>query len=188
VLSQAGLAPWQPPKPSFQSSALERPSELHADLDLRPTLAEARVLARSVISSPRFSPHTLDKILDADEIEQDLQAVYNQNVRGDVQFAASRFRSFMAIYLSRTFESAISGDNVSHRAQALWCRDMAIKELPHLSLKRNLVCWVHSILRESATSNDRFVSRLCCCCAPRPCLIPAVSTCMICLAWHHAFA
>lgn len=168
VFAQAGLPPYEPTASETSSPTCPDLLQQHEnelpDLSVLPSAETARTLAHSVLQAGKYSPHTLEKIIDKEEIDADFRAAFREDGQISLDPSPSRFRCCMVVYLAMCLEQGVSGVDTTSNQQWAACRRIAMSDLASVVIRDDVVSVAYYDERYSPVDRRRRACRLCCFC------------------------
>lgn len=107
--------------------------------DALPTMEEVRAIIQSLVESSKHGPSNLDKIINLSQLGEDCRLVYGPNGLHSSEFAPSRFRCFLTVYLALCMDSAANGEVITTDSRAMACLSTGLRELGSVTAKEDVV-------------------------------------------------
>ena len=104
-----------------------------------PSMEETRGIIRSLLESAKHGPSNLDKIIGQAQLEEDCRLVYGPDGLTSPEYAGSRFRCFITVYLAMCMAAAANGEDVTEDTRAMACRAIGMQELVLVTSREDLV-------------------------------------------------
>lgn len=126
--------------PNLQPWATAHDISSHPNhIDLLPTMEEVRRTIQALAEASKHGPSNLDKIVSLPQLREDCRLVYSPDGLESPQYAGSRFRCFVTVYLAMSMTGAVNAEDVTTSPRALACLAKGFRELPSLIEKPDFV-------------------------------------------------